>query len=212
MTRLPVVILISGRGSNLRAIIDQAQSGELPIEIRAVISNRPEAPGLQLAADAGIEARALDHKSFPDRESFDAELQTLIDSFSPELVVLAGYMRILTPSLVRHYQGRMLNIHPSLLPKYQGLNTHQRALEAGDAEHGASIHFVTEELDGGPVFLQAPVPVLTDDTPETLAARVLEQEHRLYPEAIRWFAQGRVRLEDDQLFLDGQPLPKPVSI
>lgn len=210
--RLPVVILISGRGSNLQAIIDQARSGELPIEIRAVISNRPEAPGLQLAAEAGIETRALDHKAFPDRESFDAELQALIDSFTPGLVVLAGYMRILTPGFVRHYQGRMLNIHPSLLPKYQGLNTHQRALEAGDAEHGASIHFVTEELDGGPVFLQAPVPVLPDDTADTLAARVLEQEHRLYPEAIRWFAQGRIRLEDDRLFLDGQPLPKPVSI
>ncbi|HEB99945.1 MAG TPA: phosphoribosylglycinamide formyltransferase [Thiotrichales bacterium] len=211
--KLPIVVLISGRGSNLQSIIDQAASGDLPVEIRAVISNRPGVEGLDRAAAAGIETRVLDHGDFPDRESYDRALAELIDSYHPGLVVLAGFMRILTPGFVRHYAGRMLNIHPSLLPKFRGLHTHERALEAGEKEHGASIHFVTEELDGGPVFLQAVVPVLPDDTPERLAARVLEQEHRLYPEAIRWFAEGRIRLtEDGRLLLDGKPLDSPVRL
>ena len=211
--KLPIVVLISGRGSNLQSIIDQAASGDLPVEIRAVISNRPGVRGLDRAAAAGIETRVLDHGDFSDRESYDRALAELIDSYHPGLVVLAGFMRILTPGFVRHYAGRMLNIHPSLLPKFRGLHTHERALEAGEKEHGASIHFVTEELDGGPVFLQAVVPVLPDDTPERLAARVLEQEHRLYPEAIRWFAEGRIRLtEDGRLLLDGKPLDSPVRL
>ena len=211
--KLPIVVLISGRGSNLQSIIDQTASGDLPVEIRAVISNRPGVQGLDRAAAAGIETRVLDHGNFPDRESYDRALAELIDSYDPRLVILAGFMRILTPGFVRHYAGRMLNIHPSLLPKFRGLHTHERALEAGEKEHGASIHFVTEELDGGPVFLQAVVPVLPDDTPERLAARVLEQEHRLYPEAIRWFAEGRIRLtEDGRLLLDGKPLDSPVRL
>lgn len=210
--KLPIVILISGRGSNLQAIIDQAASGELPVDIRAVISNVPDAYGLERARQAGIEARTLDHKGFPDRASYDRALIELIDTYRPGLVVLAGFMRILTPAFVRHFERRLLNIHPSLLPLHRGLNTHARALEAGDERHGASVHFVTEELDGGPVFLQAPVEVKSGDTAEALAARVLEQEHRLYPEAIRWFAQGRLRFEGDRLLLDGRPLTAPVQL
>lgn len=208
---LPVVVLISGGGTNLQAIIDAAQQG-LPIEIRAVISNRPDAYGLERARRAGIPTEVLDHRDFPDRESFDRALARRIDSYQPELVLLAGFMRILTPEFVHHYAGRMFNIHPSLLPRHQGLDTHQRALEAGDTEHGASIHFVTEELDGGPVILQARVPVKGGDTPDVLAARVLEQEHRIYPLAVKWFAEGRLALEGDQVLFDGRPLHEPLRL
>jgi phosphoribosylglycinamide formyltransferase-1 len=156
-----------------------------------VISNRADAYGLQRARDAGIDTRSLDHKAFDGREAFDAALIELIDGFNPKLVVLAGFMRILSADFVRHYQGRLLNIHPSLLPKYKGLHTHQRALEAGDAEHGCSVHFVTEELDGGPLVVQAVIPVELHDTPQTLAQRVHVQEHLIYPMAVRWFAEGR---------------------
>ncbi|WJW76061.1 phosphoribosylglycinamide formyltransferase [Thiohalobacter sp. IOR34] len=205
--KCPIVILISGRGSNLQSIIDEAASGRLPVEIRAVISNRADAAGLERARAAGIETRVLEHGGFADREAYDRALAELIDSYHPALVVLAGFMRILSPAFVRHYRGRLLNIHPSLLPRFRGLDTHRRALEAGETEHGASVHFVTEELDGGPVFLQVVVPVRPGDDPERLAARVLEQEHRLYPEAIRWFAEGRIRLDDgERLLLDGKPL------
>jgi len=186
--RLPIVVLISGSGSNLQAIID----ADLPIEIRAVISNRADAYGLTRAEAAGIATAVLDHKNFPDRESYDAALQALIDSYTPKLLVLAGFMRILSDGFVRHYEGRMMNIHPSLLPKYRGLDTHARAIEAGDKEAGCSVHFVTPELDAGPVIVQARVPIFENDTPETLAARVLEQEHRIYPEAIRRFAEGKL--------------------
>lgn len=186
--RLPIVVLISGSGSNLQAIID----ADLPIEIRAVISNRADAYGLTRAEAAGIATAVLDHKNFPDRESYDAALQALIDSYTPKLLVLAGFMRILSDGFVRHYEGRMMNIHPSLLPKYRGLDTHARAIEAGDKEAGCSVHFVTPELDAGPVIVQARVPIFKNDTPETLAARVLEQEHRIYPEAIRRFAEGKL--------------------
>mgnify|MGYP005853788089 CR=1 FL=1 len=209
---LPVVILISGRGSNLQAILDQAASGALAIDIRAVISNVPGAYGLERARQAGVETQVLDHQAFPDREAYDRALMALIDRYSPGLVVLAGFMRILTPTFVRHYARRLLNIHPSLLPRHRGLHTHARALEAGDSEHGASVHLVTEELDGGPVLIQAPVPVHPDDDPDSLAARVLEQEHRLYPEAIRWFAQGRIDFDGDQVRLDGRPLTEPVQL
>jgi phosphoribosylglycinamide formyltransferase-1 len=208
--RLPVVVLISGDGSNLQAIIDQT-ADQLQINIRAVISNRANVHGLRRAERAGIETRVLDHTTFPDRENYDRALIELIDSFAPELVVLAGFMRILTPRFVRHYRGRLLNIHPSLLPKHRGLHTHQRALDAGDEIHGATIHFVTEELDGGPSIVQAQVPVRPDDTAEQLAARVLQKEHQIYPLAIRWFAEQRLKLdEDDHVNMDDRQLQGPV--
>jgi len=210
---LPVVILISGRGSNLQAIIDAVAGGTLPIEIRAVISNRPEAGGLQRAAQAGIRTAIVDHSLYTERTAFDQALLQCIERFRPELVVLAGFMRILTPDFVNHYRGHMLNIHPSLLPEFPGLNTHQRALQSGCKQHGASIHFVTEAVDGGPVVLQAKVAVQQDDTETTLANRVLAQEHRLYPLAIRWFAEQRLQLDDNgNAVLDGKPLREPVLL
>ncbi|MBD9630685.1 MULTISPECIES: phosphoribosylglycinamide formyltransferase [Pseudomonas] len=202
-----VVVLISGSGSNLQALIDSLAGADTPAVIRAVISNRADAYGLERARQANIETRFLDHKSYADRESFDAALIQAIDGFDADLVLLAGFMRILSADFVRHYQGRLLNIHPSLLPKYKGLHTHQRALEAGDAEHGCSVHFVTEELDGGPLVVQAAIPVESDDTPETLAQRVHVQEHVIYPLAMRWFAEGRVRLGEHGATLDGELLP-----
>lgn len=201
-----VVVLLSGTGSNLQALIDSTRTGDSPVRIRAVISNRADAYGLQRARDAGIDTAVLDHKAFDGREAFDAALVELIDGFAPQLVVLAGFMRILSAGFVRHYHGRLLNIHPSLLPKYKGLHTHQRALEAGDAEHGCSVHFVTEELDGGPLVVQAVIPVVSDDTPAQLAQRVHSQEHLIYPLAVRWFAEGRLRLGEHGALLDGQPL------
>ncbi|HXH03088.1 MAG TPA: phosphoribosylglycinamide formyltransferase [Candidatus Competibacteraceae bacterium] len=207
-----VVVLISGRGSNLQAIIDGVRDGSLPVELAAVISNRPGAAGLERARAAGIPAFTLDHKNFLDRASFDAALRELIDAQRPDYVLLAGFMRILSDAFVEHYRGRMLNIHPSLLPAYRGVDTHARALAAGERWHGASVHFVTPELDGGPVILQARVPVLPGDDADTLAARVLEQEHRIYPLALRWLARGRVRLEGDTVLLDGQPLSRPLLL
>lgn len=203
---LRVVVLLSGSGSNLQALID-AEANGLPIRIVAVIGNRADAFGLERARRHGIPAELLSHRDYPDRESYDRDLARLIDGHAPGLVVLAGFMRILNPELVRHYQGRMMNIHPSLLPAYKGLHTHQRALDAGETEHGASVHFVTAELDGGPVVLQARVPVLPDDDAASLAARVLEQEHRIYPLAVGWFAAGRLRLgADGRPWLDGAPM------
>ncbi|CRI55843.1 phosphoribosylglycinamide formyltransferase [Pseudomonas sp. CCOS 191] len=201
-----VVVLLSGSGSNLQALIDSNSASDSPVRIRAVISNRADAYGLERAKAAGIDTAVLAHTGFDGREAFDAALMALIDGFAPDLVVLAGFMRILSGGFVRHYQGRLLNIHPSLLPKYKGLHTHQRALEAGDAEHGCSVHFVTEELDGGPLVVQAVVPVATDDTEQTLAQRVHLQEHQIYPLAVRWFAEGRLRLGEHGALLDGQPL------
>ncbi|MEB0205848.1 phosphoribosylglycinamide formyltransferase [Pseudomonas sp. CCC3.1] len=201
-----VVVLLSGTGSNLQALIDSDDIKESPANIRAVISNRADAYGLQRAQDAGIDTRVLDHKAFEGREAFDAELIKIIDAFNPKLVVLAGFMRILSADFVRHYQGRLLNIHPSLLPKYKGLHTHQRALEAGDSEHGCSVHFVTEELDGGPLVVQAIIAVESDDSPHSLAQRVHAQEHRIYPLAVRWFAEGRLSLDEQGALLDGQLL------
>jgi len=202
-----LVVLISGSGSNLQAFIDACRDPAYPCTVAAVISNRAGVPGLERAREAGIPAEALDHKAFARREDFDAELARRIDAHAPDLVILAGFMRILTPGFVRHYAGRLLNIHPSLLPLYPGLHTHQRALEAGDAEHGATVHFVTEDLDGGPAIVQARVPVLPADTRETLAARVLECEHLIYPLAARLYAEGRLRLQGEQAELDGSPLP-----
>jgi phosphoribosylglycinamide formyltransferase-1 len=204
------VVLISGNGSNLQAIIDAAQD-TLPIDIRAVISNRPGIYGLQRAEQAGIETAALNHKAYPDRESFDKALMKLIDRYSPGLVVLAGFMRILTTPFVRHYAGRLLNIHPSLLPKYPGLNTHQRALDAQDRLHGASVHFVTEDLDGGPMVTQAQVTVMADDDADSLAARVLQKEHQIYPLTIHWFAEKRLSMDENgEVILNGERLAKPV--
>nr|WP_172833106.1 phosphoribosylglycinamide formyltransferase [Pseudomonas asplenii] len=201
-----VVVLLSGSGSNLQALIDDVRTGDNPAHIAAVISNRTDAYGLQRARDAGIETRTLDHKAFEGREAFDAALIELIDAFNPQLVVLAGFMRILSAEFVRHYQGRLLNIHPSLLPKYKGLHTHQRALDAGDSEHGCSVHFVTEELDGGSLVVQAVVTVESGDSAQSLAQRVHTQEHRIYPLAVRWFAEGRLSLGEQGALLDGQLL------
>lgn len=203
---LGLVVLISGRGSNFLAILKAIQAGELNAEIRAVVSSRGDAAGLEFARQAGIETAVLEHTTYPDREQYDTALADCIDRFQPGLVVLAGFMRILTAGFVRHYAGRLVNIHPSLLPRHRGLQTHARALEAGDREHGASVHLVTEELDGGPVLLQVKIPVLADDTPDSLAERVLKQEHRLYPEAIRRIAAGRLEWKQDQVILDGQQI------
>lgn len=210
---LPIVVLISGRGSNLQSIIDAVTAGRLPVEIRAVISNRPDAQGLARARSAGIPTEVVDHRAYPDRESYDRALVEVIDRYRPALVVLAGFMRILTPEFVQHYRGRLLNIHPSLLPKFKGLDTHRRALEAGEREHGASVHLVTEELDGGPVLMQARVPVLPDDDPERLAERVLRQEHRLYPEVLRLFAEGRLAADaSGRPLFEGHPLRQPLTL
>ena len=201
-----VVVLISGSGSNLQALIDSLGDSN-PARIRAVISNRAEAFGLQRALAAGIDARVLDHKQFADREAFDAALMQQIDAYAPQLVVLAGFMRILTPGFVRHYQGRLLNIHPSLLPRHKGLDTHRRAIEAGDTEHGCSVHFVTEELDGGPVAIQAAFDVRPGEGLDGLTSRVHAAEHMIYPLAVRWFAEGRLRLCEQGAMLDGVKLP-----
>jgi phosphoribosylglycinamide formyltransferase-1 len=206
------VVLISGSGSNLQAIIDAVSHGKLPAEIRAVISNRPGVKGLGRAKHAGIPTEVLDHKLFASREDYDRALMTLINHFEPGLVVLAGFMRLLTDEFVAHYAGHMLNIHPSLLPAFKGLDTHRRALAAGSTEHGASVHFVTPQLDGGPVIVQARVPVKPGDTPERLAARVLIQEHHLYPLVIGWFAEGRLCLRDNRVLLDGQVLKQPCQL
>ncbi len=204
----PIIVLISGRGSNLQAIIDGAQKGDLPVEIRAVVSNNAAAYGLERARQAGIECRILDHCRFSGREQYDRALMELIGSFTPKLVVLAGFMRVLTDALVRHYAGHIINIHPSLLPAFRGLDTHTRALKGKVDRHGASVHFVTEELDGGPVIIQASVPVRKNDTPETLAARVLKQEHRIYPLAIRWFVEDRLKIRGRRVMLDGAERPE----
>jgi len=205
---LPMVVLISGSGSNLQAIIDEIEAG-LPAEIRAVISNEPDAYGLTRAREAGIPAQVINHRDYASRKAFDQALMKCIDHYQPALIVLAGFMRILTTEFVEHYAGRMLNIHPSLLPRYQGLNTHQRVLDAGDAIHGVSVHFVTPELDGGPVILQAEIPVHAKDDADALAQRIHTQEHIIYPRVIRWFAEGRLRLEGNTVLLDEKPVKLP---
>ncbi|HBN14874.1 phosphoribosylglycinamide formyltransferase [Pseudohongiella sp. SYSU M77423] len=200
-----VVVLISGNGSNLQALIDQQL--EHGYRIAGVISNRADAYGLQRAADAGLASHVIDHKQFDSREAFDQEMIRVIDAMDINLVVLAGFMRILSSAFVQHYQGRLLNIHPSLLPAYKGTQTHQRVLEAGDREHGVSVHFVTEELDGGPVVRQAVIAVDAQDTVETLKQRIAEQEHRIYPEVVGWYASGRLTMTDSCATLDGNTLP-----
>lgn len=188
-----VVILISGRGSNMQALLE----ANLPVQFACVISNRADAPGLATAAQHGVPTVVLNHRDHDGREAFDAALAAEIDRHNPDLVILAGFMRILSDGFVRHYLGRMINIHPALLPSFPGLDTHARALAAGVKLHGCTVHFVTPEVDSGPIIAQAAVPVLADDTPETLSARVLRQEHRLFPQAVRWFAEGRVHLRPD---------------
>lgn len=206
--RPKIVILISGSGTNMQAIAEACAREEIDADISAVISNRPDVQGLQRAEDAGIETQVLDHKAFESREAFDGELIKIIDQYEPELVVLAGFMRILTADFVRRYHGKLINIHPSLLPKYQGLNTHQRALDAGDKEAGVTVHFVTEELDGGPNLIQAAVSILDDDSASTLQARIHKQEHVIYPMAVKWFIDGRMTMAGKHALLDGTLIPE----
>ncbi|MCB1689715.1 MAG: phosphoribosylglycinamide formyltransferase [Halioglobus sp.] len=202
-----LAVLISGRGSNLQAFIDACASGALPAQISLVISNNPDVAGLQRAERAGIPTTCINHRNYDSREAFDAALVNELHAHDVDLVILAGFMRILTPVLIEPYLGRLLNIHPSLLPKYPGLNTHQRALDAGDNEAGATVHFVTPELDGGPPIVQARVPVQPGDSADSLAARVAEQEHIIYPLAARWFVEGRLLLSGHRATLDDTPLP-----
>ncbi|MCS0630891.1 phosphoribosylglycinamide formyltransferase [Telluria mixta] len=194
-----IVILISGRGSNMEAIVRAQQAEAWPARIAAVISNKPDAKGLAFAASHGIPTAVVPNKEFPTREAFDAALQETIDRFQPDLVVLAGFMRILTAPFVQHYAGRMLNIHPSLLPLFPGLHTHRQALDAGVAEHGATVHFVTAELDHGPAVIQARIPVLPGDTEDSLAERLLAEEHVIYPKAVRLFIEDRLSIENGEV-------------
>ena len=197
-----VVILISGRGSNMESLLDAVAAGSLNVRVAAVLSNRPDAKGLQTATAKDVPTRIVDHRNFAGREAFDAAMIEAIDAFSPDLVVLAGFMRILTDGFVQHYAGRLINIHPSLLPAFPGLHTHRRALEEGVRVHGCTVHFVTPELDHGPIIVQAAVPVLDGDDEVRLATRVLEQEHQIYPLAVSWFAEGRLHLVDGRVRFD----------
>ena len=201
-----LVVLISGGGSNLQSFIDACENGSLNAEVAAVISNKVGVKGLERAAKANIPGIVIDHRAFDCREEFDENLAELIESFNPDLVVLAGFMRILTPDFVTRFLGKLINIHPSLLPAYPGLHTHQRAIDAGDKEAGATVHFVTPELDGGPSVLQARVAVKTGDSADDLAARVLGYEHQIYPQAAQWFCQGRLVREEGLAVMDGQAL------
>lgn len=203
-----LVVLISGRGSNLQALIDAVHAGQLPAAIRAVISNNADAPGLARAQQAGIPTHVINHREFASRDQFDRALMQRIDAYQPKLVVLAGFLRILGRDFIDHYSGRMLNIHPSLLPEFPGLDTHARALQSGARQHGASVHFVTHDMDSGPVIIQAAVPVLPGDTPQTLAERVLKEEHRIYPLAIRWFLENRLSVAAGRVLLDGREQPE----
>lgn len=202
-----IVVLISGNGSNLQAIIDACKLKKINATVAAVFSNKTDAFGLERARAAEIPAHALTASQFADRAAFDRELMLEIDAYAPDLVVLAGYMRILSPEFVGHYAGRLINIHPSLLPKYPGLNTHSQVLENGDEVHGTSVHFVTEELDGGPVILQAKVPVFEGDDEEDITARVQNQEHAIYPLVVSWFVEGRLEMSENSAWLDGNKLP-----
>ena len=197
-----IVVLISGRGSNMQALL------EAGLPVSAVISNVAGAKGLEVAAARGVPTRTVEHRGFPTREAFDAALAAAIDGFRPRLVALAGFMRVLTPGFVERYRGRLLNIHPSLLPAFPGLDTHRRALEAGAKRHGCTVHFVTAELDHGPIVIQAALPVRGGDTPASLAARVLKQEHVIYPRAVRWFLDGRLVIEGDRVRVKGEEADK----
>jgi len=205
-----LVVLVSGAGSNLQAIIDAIKNRQLNAEIKAVISNRASAKGLERAARENIATHVIDHKQYPSRELFDRAMMQIIDSTDPDLVILAGFMRILSNDFIEHYKHRLINIHPSLLPKYKGLNTHQQAIENKDKRHGASVHYVSYELDSGPVVIQAEVPVEATDTAETLAERVLAEEHKIYPLAIKLHIEGRITFDDDHLLFDNRPLAEPL--
>ncbi len=205
MSKARVVVLISGRGSNLSAILNAAAAPDYPATVVAVIANKADAPGLQVAASAGVVTEVVPSQGVTDRAAYDQSLLAVIDRYAPDLVVLAGFMRILTPDFVNHYADRMINIHPSLLPAFTGLHTHQRALDAGVHLHGCTVHFVTAELDHGPMIAQAAIPVLPNDTATTLALRVLDEEHRVYPAAVRWFAEGRLKIVGQRVFLDSAP-------
>lgn len=204
----PVVVLLSGRGSNLQAIIDETTAGRLDIDVRAVISNRAEAEGLQLARAAGIPTHVIEPRDYADRDQFDAALMQAIDTHAPRLVILAGFMRILGADFIQHYAMRLINIHPSLLPAFKGLNTHARVLDAKMEQHGASVHFVTPDVDGGPIIIQSALTVQPNDTAQSLAQRVLVEEHRIYPLAIQWFIAGRLTLDKGRVLLDGQQRPQ----
>jgi len=209
---LKVVVLISGQGTNLQALIDTAAEPDASFEVVAVFSNRADARGLERARDAGIAAHDLDPHAFPDRAAFDAALAEAVDRYDPGLVVLAGFMRILSPAFVARFEGRLVNIHPSLLPKFKGLDTHRRVLDAGETEHGATVHLVTAELDDGPPIMQYRIDVGPEDTQDTLAARVHEGEYLIYPRTVAWFAQGRLRSDAGNVLLDGEILNEPVRI
>ncbi|HVV61237.1 MAG TPA: phosphoribosylglycinamide formyltransferase [Pseudolabrys sp.] len=212
MSRKRVAVLISGRGSNMTALIEAAKAKDYPAEIALVISNRPDAAGLATARGAGIATEVIDHKTFgKDRDAFERALQDTLEKHRIDVVCLAGFMRLLTGAFVARWEGRMLNIHPALLPAFKGLDTHKRALEAGAKTHGATVHFVVPEMDSGPIVIQAAVPVLGDDTEETLAARVLAQEHRIYPLALKLLAEGRVRVENGRCLIDGMPVSQAAT-
>jgi phosphoribosylglycinamide formyltransferase-1 len=210
MDKASLVVLISGSGSNLQAIIDAIKNKQLNAQIAAVISNQATAKGLERAASENITTHVIDHKLYPSRELFDQAMMQIIDPLKPDLIVLAGFMRILSNYFIEHYRHRLINIHPSLLPKYKGLNTHQKAIENSDKLHGASVHYVDIELDSGPIVIQAQVPVLATDTSETLAKRVLNEEHKIYPMAIKLHIEGRIKFDNDQLMLDNRILTKPL--
>ena len=211
MSRTSSAVLISGSGTNLQAIIDEVAAGQLDLDLSVVLSNQPDAAGLERARKADIGVECIRHQDYPERKLFDAALIETLDKFKPELIILAGFMRILTPTFVNHFSGRVLNIHPSLLPKFPGLDTHQHAIDAGEEWHGSTVHFVTEELDGGPAIIQGRVPVMPDDSAAELAARVLAVEHRIYPEAARMFAAGRLECRDGATWLDGERLTEPLQ-
>ncbi|MFZ5561002.1 MAG: phosphoribosylglycinamide formyltransferase [Pseudomonadota bacterium] len=208
---LKIAVLISGSGSNLQAIIDAVAGGLVRAEICGVLSNRADAHGLVRARQRNLPTAVISHDDFPDREGFDQALIRQLEAWSADIVVLAGFMRILTPAFVQHFEGRLLNIHPSLLPRYKGLHTHRRALEAGEREHGCSVHFVNAELDGGPVVAQATVPVQAGDSERSLAERVHKSEHLLYPRVLGWLAEGRLEYREGRLFHEGQPLAEPLQ-
>jgi phosphoribosylglycinamide formyltransferase 1 len=210
--RQPIVILISGRGSNMRALIERSQAADAAYSVAAVLSDLADAGGLEVARQLGVKARAVPRAAGSERADYDRVLAAAITEYSPSLIVLAGFMRILSAEFVERFAGRILNIHPSLLPKYVGLHTHRRALEAREAEHGVTVHFVTEQLDGGPPVIQARVPILPGDTETTLSQRVLIQEHIIYPLAVNWFCQGRLRCKDGKAQLDGRALTEPVQV
>lgn len=203
-----IIVLVSSNGSNLQAIINACQNNLINGKIVAVISNKPDVYSLMRAKQANIPSHVINHKEFASREAFDHQLQLQIEQYQPDLIVLAGYMRILTPHFVQHYSGKMLNIHPSLLPKYPGLNTHRRAMEAGDKEHGTTVHFVTDELDGGPIILQAKVPIFDNDEEQDIVERVLAQEHQIYPLVIKWFCDDRLTMINGRAYLDQTMIPK----